>query len=68
MICDDDDSVWGALKILIPFIKSKNDSKKFSVIDDIVSFCWSKCLREICAGMEIAINIWLHEYCSCSKK
>ena len=42
MINDDRDRVWGALEILLPFRKCKDDSEEFPVIDVIVSFSWGE--------------------------
>ena len=40
MIGDNRDRVGNSLQVMFPFRKSKNNSKKFPVIDIIVMFCW----------------------------
>ena len=39
VIHDDRDGVRGSLEIMLPFREGENDSKEFSVVDVIISFC-----------------------------
>ena len=68
MISDDGNWVVGALKILAPFVWSKNNSKEFPVIDVIISFGWCECFGEISTRVMVSIAICLHEHGSCSKE
>ena len=44
-----------------PGLQGTDDCKEFSVIDVIVTFCWDERLREIRAGVPIAIGVGLEE-------
>ena len=59
MVGDDGNRVGRSLNVLTPFGESKNDCKEFSVIDVIVPFGGEEGVREICAGMKVAIGIAL---------
>ena len=68
VVCDNRNGVWGALEVLFPFRKGKNDGKEFSVINVIVMFHWGEHLGEVGAGVEIAICVFLHKNGTSSKK
>ena len=59
MVGDDGNRVGCSLNVLTPFGESKNDCKEFSVIDVIVLFGGEEGMREICAGIKVAIGIAL---------
>ena len=68
MISDDGNWVVGALKILAPFIQSRNNSKEFPVIDVIILFGWCECFGRISTRVMVSIVISLHEHSSCSEE
>ena len=47
----------GALKIVVPGVKTMDDSKEFSVVDVIVSFSGGERLGEVGAGVTVPISI-----------
>ena len=62
MISDNRDRVGGSLQGMFPFGESKDNSKKFPVIDIIVTFCWQEGFGEVSARVKIPIGVLLHEY------
>ena len=68
MIGDNRDRVGGSLHVMFPFRESKDNSKKFPVIDIIVMFCWQKGFGEVDARVEISIGVLLHEYGTSSEE
>ena len=68
VVDDDRNRMWGALKVMFPFRKCKDNSKEFPIINVIVLFCQGEGFGEICTGMEIIVHVLLHEDYSCSKK
>ena len=68
MIHDDSDRVFGASKVLAPFLKSVNYCKEFAIIDIVISLGRSKSLRVIGTGVEIPIAILLHQHSSRDNK
>jgi hypothetical protein len=59
MISDDGDQMSGPLKILFPFRKSEDNSKKLSIIDVIVLFSGNERLRKVGTQVEVGISILL---------
>ena len=68
MISDYGNWVVGALKVLAPFIQSKNNSKEFPVINVIILFDWCEYFGKISTRVMVSIVISLHEHSSCSKE
>jgi hypothetical protein len=64
VICKDLDREGRPLKVLVPYFKSMNDHKQFSIIDVIVSFHRNEGLGEIRAWMPVAIGVGLEKDCS----
>jgi len=62
MISDNADRVSCTSQILAPLFKCPYDSEKLSVIDIVVSLCWSEGLGIIGAGVQIPIAIFLHQH------
>ena len=61
MIREDLYGEGGSVEIVSPGFQGADDREELSVIDVIVSFCWNKRLREIGAGMPIAVGVSLEE-------
>ena len=68
MVGDDSDRMRGSLDVLFPFVQCEDDSKEFSIVDVIVPFSRNKRLREVGAGMGIAIEVILEEDSSSSEE
>ena len=68
MISDNRDRIGGSLQIMFPFRESKDNSKKFPIIDIIVTFCWQEDFEEVDTRVKIPIGVLLHEYSTSSKK
>ena len=52
---------WGSVEVVSPGFQGSNDSKEFSVIDVIVSFCWGEQLGQVGAGVPLTIRVGLKE-------
>ena len=46
---------WESMEVMSPGFQGADNSKEFSVIDVIVSFCWREQLEEVGAGVPFAI-------------
>ena len=68
MVGDDSDRMRSSLDVLFPFIQCEDDGKEFPIIDVVVPFSMNKRLREVDAGMGIAIKIILEEDSSSSEE
>ena len=68
MVGDDSDRMRSSLDVLFPFVQCEDDGKEFPVVDVIIPFSRNKCLREVGAGMGIAIEIILEEDSSSSEE
>ena len=51
----------GSVEVVLPGFQGPDDSKEFSVINVIVSFCWRGQLGKVGAGVLIAIRVSLEE-------
>ena len=51
VVGNDGNGERGALKIVFPLRESKNDCKKFTVVNIIVAFGEEECFREVSTGM-----------------
>ena len=60
MVSEDGDRMWGALQILFPFTKSKDDGKEFPIVDVIVAFHCGEGLGEISTGVKVTRGVRLH--------
>ena len=58
----------GALKIMFPLRKSKNECEEFVVVDIIVAFSEGECFKEVSIRIQVTINIFLHENSACSEE
>ena len=61
MVHKDLDGKGGAMEIVPPGLQGADDGEEFSVVDVIIAFCWDEQLREIQAGMPIAVGVSLEE-------
>ena len=68
MIGEDSNRVHSASEILPPFGQGMYDGEKLAVVDVVVSFSRREGFREVCAGMEVSIQVLLHEYPSGGSK
>ena len=68
MVGDDSDRMGSSLDVLFPFVQCEDDGKEFPVVDVIVPFSRDKRLREVGAGMGIAIEVILEEDSSSSEE
>ena len=68
VVSDDGHRVQGALQVLFPFRKGKNDGKELSVVDVIIMLSWKERLGEVSTRMEIFIGVFLHKNCSNGKE
>ena len=55
VICEDLDGEGGSVEIMSLGLQGMDDCKKLLVIDVVVSFCWDERLREIGAGVPVAV-------------
>ena len=53
--------VWTAVEVVSPFVQSSNDAQEFAVVDLVVALCGIEGLRDVRAGVHIAIGICLAE-------
>ena len=68
MVGDDSDRMRSSLDVLFPFVQCEDDGKEFPIVDVVVPFSRNKRLREVGAGMGIAIEIILEEDSSSSEE
>jgi hypothetical protein len=59
VIGDDGDWMSGTLKILLPFRQSEDNSKKFLIVNIVVSFGSNECFGKVCTRVEVSVNIFL---------
>ena len=52
---------WGTMKIVAPRFQGADDGKEFAVIDIVIPFSGGEGLREVGAGMPVAIGVSLEE-------
>ena len=43
------------MEIMLPRFQGMDDDEEFSVIDVIIMFCWDEQLREVQAGVPVAV-------------
>ena len=68
MVSEDGNRMWGVLQVLFPFAQGKDDGKKLSIIDIIVSFCCREGFGEVCTGVKVTRGVRLHQDCSSRKE
>ena len=61
VICEDLDGKGGSVEIVSPGFQSMDDREELLVIDVVVPFCRDEQLREIEAGVPVAIQVGLEE-------
>ena len=42
MVCDHRYWVFSSGEVMLPFLQSLNDSKKFPIVDVVIVFCWGE--------------------------
>ena len=68
VIHEQGDGMGGSLQVMSPVFKSMDDGEQFPIIDVIVSFSRRESLRQVSAGVKIAITVLLHENTPASEK
>ena len=68
MIGEDSDRVGGACEVLVPFSQGMYNGEEFSVIDVIIALGGGKRLREVSTGVEVTVQVLLHEYATGSSE
>ena len=61
MVGEDLDREKGSMKVVLPGFQGMNNTKEFSVVDVVVSFCRGERLGEVGAGVPVAVQVGLEK-------
>ena len=61
VVGEDLDGERGSVEIMSPRLQSADDCEELPVIDVVVSFRWNEQLREVGAGVPVAVRVSLEE-------